>query len=1222
MGFFEVREEQRNRLLEQRPPSEPLPADQRDFEGEAENGRIEHEVKPGDTAIGLSEEYDYLYPDEFEIAYPDVRNANQWVFTGDTIDFLTPSRMEKVREVKEIAAEAASWDELSPEAQDEVRGILGMDFMDGARGAGLDENQLRIRINERAADFHAYLPDDGGLEAVIDETRDQVVENVQTIMAQEVGRDEDGQPLQLRDVIRTALDNPDDAGAQEALRNAFISQMDATIEKEGDLQPDPDSGLLRRTEEKVIRDYTSAIMELVPEDDWASLGTPLNEAADEILVQRPAREIAGDYDLNKEGIHGWQDVFAVFDRLDSQTKTDGLGQPMSPERIAAIIDASAPTLEVAMRQLDAWSSLPGDQPVTDPYRQLSEVAARANAGPSGSDGVKTLARLLVQTGVFDEKSIIAPHELGSDEVAMFNPRANPSIYLRKSIEEGHGMDLGLYVAAELAGQGEEKDAAALLGIVRGAGQTFFDNAADKGAEFRRLFVEDPRYALHSLHGFMTPEEEQTFIASMQEKLQSEELSSFNEWVLFRDSNKDVYDSYYSNRQSIFAMVNALNVMPEGVKALDGYGDLEGLRDDTVRTLQTMPGADGQDADEYQENLRFAMVGEPFMDANSSPITAEGQQWLQSQEDEFFVVLLDAFDYTQSDENDGKLPPAGEELAQLRQLIRDDAGDDKAKIVEAMRQNPAATLAFAQHVYMCDEFEPELMGRYIPSERFFAYPEGPDGGPGDGNDPGPEVVGTYSGGFATRGGIRDPIVELIEKGAFTNPRGYFGHVFTTPGTAAPYAPGFGGDPAAEQALLRRAEARAIGWELKKGIEGWADYPRLAALGDRYYSADVQQGQGIYGHHPWVGPSARLALLGGGAAWGAYDFWPRDISAAFNPGDEDFNFWSDKTIYGVWGPWFVAAAAQDTALGGAGLVQAGTSAAGRTPPAWADYLASRAAQGKGLPILGKTLTRAIPPAMALLVAHEARKGDTFMAAAWAPGLVASTGAALGSTFWTGPVGLAAWAIAGVATFGVSHYRSIDSANRLEAPTQEGFEALGFPEDKARELADYSDPHLAWWKSEGGESPYPLVRTATEHYLGIESRQLFDEIFRDDAMSARDISYFLKLSKHIDVEPDDNGNYPTDIAGLDESDRYVLSLMYRLLPQAHRDGAPPPIFPDGELPKVWDGKLAWNDAQWLSDDTLLPWDDQQLPDGPFWKNGTYRYQPEFVKEAASYLYWRGER
>lgn len=1172
-----VREDRSTRYPDQQ-PTQPADGDRRDFEAEAENGRIPHEIEEGDTAIGLSKEFDYLFPDEFAIAYPEASDNLDQIRAGDKIDFLTPERIERVRQIKDIAGDTGTWGDLSEDAQNQIRGILAIDMMDGARGAALDEEDLTARLDERAGDFRTYLPDLEGLDPVIDETRDEVLAGVNEVMT----------PA-MRAAIEKGLADPSNNEAWADFRTEAIRQMDAGIAAEANVQPDPETGLLRRTEEKVVRDYTGMLLELAPGDS-DQLGAQLGTAADEILVQRPAREIIASYTQPEDTGDKVANFFNFFGdgkdkyldhmltTLDEKTAAGSDGQPMSPERVNAIIEACEDELRDGLAQ---------GRHGGDDNRRVAEVfnrvAGRASTSLPGEDGgVRLLARLMIDEGLMDQPTSGHPHIVRDAFVTRF----------RDSVRDGEGVNLALAVASEYASRGDTANAERMLDAVREDSKTFFESTIETAENFESIFQKDARYAFHSLQGFMTPEEEEAFITRMQSELRGEELSGFNSFLLNRESNKDVYNQFHENRNGIVSTLTALENLPENLKTLDGYGELEGFHGETMEVLQSEQLLDDEEADDYQKGLQFATFGAEFSPAEAVGLSTEVKQWLGGQSDAFFEDLIGTFDRGQAGENVEDLPPAPPALLQLREEI----GSDPTAAAAELRNNPEAALAFAQYLYTCQEA---------------------------GNAPGREVRSALP-LFAIRT-TKDLVEELMEKAS-----PYLRNAFTNTATPMPFRPMFantppGNETAAKQMLLD-AKARTMGYEFNNFVRSNSatapKFPRLfTAAQDWWYSPDRylnSEGQpkitaktGLYGHR-WVGalpPLANTALN----VWGVNSFWPEDMDK-MNPFSGEFEFWSDEFVNGLWGPFFAATTAQQGSLAAATLTRTGFEAAGRTAPAWTNFSAANG--GIRSMLLAKGIERVLlQPAMALLVANEFRKGDYAMAAAWTPGLIAAfmpAIPALAATSWAGPVAVGLWLVTGVSSFALASYRGVDGANRLEGPMGEGFEGAGFPEDKARALGNTTGR---------GESRYPLLRAASEKYFAMDAQSMF-AAFRDEAMSAEELGYLVELTHHLDIEPDDEGNYP-EISELDESDRYILAAMYRLLPENHRAGAPPPIFPDGELPKLWDGGLLpWDDAKWLSDDTLIPWDDQQLPDGSLpWKNGTYRDQPERVKEIVSYLYWRDE-
>ncbi len=1084
-----------------------------DASDEARNGRIEHTIERNETAIGLSQEFDYLYPDEFFIAYPEAEDHPDLIHEGDEVEFLTEDRMESIRGVKDLIGDAQKWGDIPEEVQNEIRGVISQDLMAGARHVGHNEQQLDANLAERKQDFNDYLPDIEGLDAVIGETHDNVQQAVDEVMTDE-----------MRAAIAKGMDpdNPDWSDFKTLLTETIDNEVDDP-ELRGD-----------RSEEDVFRDFTGLLLVFGPGES-TQMQEQIDVVGTEILVNRPVAEIKAAYnqddsfgDAFGEFFTGDEDPIRLLKTLDEKTQTDRAGQPMSAARVNDIINACESELTGALEHLNG-----GDR--KNAVDHLNRIAMRASSeDPSKDTGVQLLAKLLVDQGLMDKPT---------------SPRyANQTFHgrFRESVRDGNGPALALQVAAEYARRGETDEATRIQQETLADIKTFFESTGETTEEFKRIFKDDVEIVNGTLSGYVSPQEGQAGLDNLNERLIEE--------------NQDLYDQFYHNQQGIISTLAVLEHMPEelgtvtmddsGLKAeevtetIDGYADLVAFHDETIGVLQSNQCLADADAYDYQKNLQFAVFGGEYNAEEATGLSADTRQLFADMPDSFYSDILAGYDEVASGQaggGDDTRPPIPTELAELRAEL----GDNPAEAAEALKNNPQAAFAFSQYLYLYQQ---------------------------SGNPQAEDVPSMSSPGFLTRAAW-DQVVDVVEKQSPYLKPGLTGQ-------ALPVKPGIQG---ATQQELRRMQGNWIGWQLQKGLPG----RRIALIDgarDMWYNARSDSArfpaEGSIYRTRWGGPTLGLARAGL-AAWGAKDFWPKPDKMI--PGTDNFD--PDEFTNGIWGPWF-AIDATNRVAGVAGI--------------------------KSL-VVEKWLGRALPPMMGILVANELRKGDYAMAAAWTPALAASIIPFLSSAPWAaagGPIVIGLWVVSAAAALGLSQYRHVEASNHYEDPMKWYLEGAGYSPDRAHNMGNTTGD---------GEIRYPLLNGAAESYFGMDTDDL-GRVFRDEDLSDENLGRMVELTHYLDFEPDGHGRLPA-ASELSESDKYILSAIYRLIPDQYKT-EPAPLFADGNMPELWDGgMLPWDDNKFLAGldlENLLPWEERQLPMGTPWSNDMYKQQPERVQEIISSIYW----
>lgn len=1085
---------------------------------EVRNDRVEEE---GDGGGGLTTESGYLRPVGFTPAGDSPDAEGDPAPEADEAGLPEWDREAGQQRITEIVGQTGRWDDLAQQDQDEIRGIVSIDLLEGAREGAFADEGLTSVLASRKQTLMDGLPGIEGLEQVVNNAHDDVIEGVEDILT----------PA-MREAIDQGLADPDNPAAWTAFRIEATRQIDSAVRQEAGIEPDPETGVQAKSEEQVVRDYTGLLLGLAPQGEAQQpLAAQMDEVAHRILVERPVDAIRqGDGD--------------VFEGLERETQTDRTGQPMSSLRVAQIIEASEDDLRAALSGANGnWR---------EAADSLNLVATRANAEPGGEEALNLLAGMLVDEGLMDSS-----RENGSVSGTSFYDQ------VMASVEDGYGVDLSLHVAAEFVRQGNDDRAEIVLQEARSRSRAFFGSVGETAEEFETTFKDDPQFVNANFQGFLSPEQQAGAVDNLQSEL--------------RERNADLIERFQHNRNGIVSTLSALEHMPEALQGLDGAGRFTRFHDDSIATLESDRSLADENAEAYREGLQGAVFGREFSMDDVSSVSTDTRQSLSEMSDAFYSDLISGFDQAQDEpipESEGGIPvPA--ELTELRAAL----GNDPDMAASALKDNPDAAFAFAQYMYMADSPTP---------------PEGR------------EVPGHSSPGFLTRT-TKDLLVDIIEK---ESP--YLKNAFSGNG-AMPVRPEFQANPQTER-MVRQQRMTYLGAAIDWRRQQLANGPQRGLMNmarNWWYSPDrfltppatrVVDGQtvrirpgeegyrprehrvtgdGIY-QHKWVGPPLHI-LSAGLYAWGTADFWPDDWGQ-MNPLSSEFDI--DAFSTGMWGPYFAALTVNSGAHGAAGVTRWGaellnrSAPPGRPPsyPGWTNFTAQNGTIGRTL--VTKSINWATAPMMGWLVANELRKGDYAMAAAWTPAFGASLMAlspTLMATSWAGPVALGLWAVSAAAALGISQYRSVEASNHYEDPMKWYLEGAGFSEERAHEMGNATGD---------GEIRYPLLGAISDELYGIDRRSLF-EAFNNDAMPEDDLGALVELTHYLDVELDEEGNLPPD-ADISESDRYILSLIYRLLPAEYKDGVPE-IF-GGELPPAWETSLS-------------------------------REQPSRVQQIAYDLYW-GER
>lgn len=226
---------------------------------------------------------------------------------------------------------------------------------------------------------------------------------------------------------------------------------------------------------------------------------------------------------------------------------------------------------------------------------------------------------------------------------------------------------------------------------------------------------------------------------------------------------------------------------------------------------------------------------------------------------------------------------------------------------------------------------------------------------------------------------------------------------------------------------------------------------------------------------------------------------------NTGSALLNLWgtatltrSDVPMDQAWGWYFAGGAAKDLALavdGTRGLI---TGRAGF----------SQIAGLRGWEWLPRIYNGAGVALSVLQVGHELGKGDLPMAAAWLPGTAASIYAAMPGAVAAGPVVTIGFLLTAGLVTGISQYRHVQDANRLEGPLGAYLKGAAPGVEKPESLANCDENGV----------PYLALNPTLAKAQGVSPSQMIDYLYELD-VDERDkmIDYALQ------VKPNDDGEFP---------------------------------------------------------------------------------------------------
>ncbi|ODR89344.1 hypothetical protein A8M32_23200 [Sinorhizobium alkalisoli] len=226
---------------------------------------------------------------------------------------------------------------------------------------------------------------------------------------------------------------------------------------------------------------------------------------------------------------------------------------------------------------------------------------------------------------------------------------------------------------------------------------------------------------------------------------------------------------------------------------------------------------------------------------------------------------------------------------------------------------------------------------------------------------------------------------------------------------------------------------------------------------------------------------------------------------NTGSALLNLWgtatltqSDVPMDQAWGWYFAGGTAKDLALAVDGARAWKTGRAGF----------SQIAGLRGWEWLPRIYNGAGVALSVLQVGHELSKGDLPMAAAWLPGTAASIYAAMPGAVAAGPVVTIGFLLTAGLVTGISQYRHVQDANRLEGPLGAYLMGAAPSVEKPESLANCDENGV----------PYLALNPTLAKAQGVSPSQMIDYLYELD-VDERDrmIDYALQ------VKPNDKGEFP---------------------------------------------------------------------------------------------------
>ncbi|UTV41919.1 hypothetical protein MYG64_36275 (plasmid) [Ensifer adhaerens] len=224
---------------------------------------------------------------------------------------------------------------------------------------------------------------------------------------------------------------------------------------------------------------------------------------------------------------------------------------------------------------------------------------------------------------------------------------------------------------------------------------------------------------------------------------------------------------------------------------------------------------------------------------------------------------------------------------------------------------------------------------------------------------------------------------------------------------------------------------------------------------------------------------------------------------NTGSALLNLWgtatltrSDVPMDQAWGWYFAGGAAKDLALavdGTRGLI---TGRAGF----------SQIAGLRGWEWLPRIYNGAGVALAVLQLGHELGKGDLPMAAAWLPGTAASIYAAMPGAVAAGPVVTIGFLLTAGLVTGISQYRHVQDANRLEGPLGAYLKGAAPGVEKPESLANCDENGV----------PYLALNPTLAKAQGVSSSQMIEYLYGlDKNKRDRMIDYALQMKSNDDGE-----------------------------------------------------------------------------------------------------------
>jgi hypothetical protein len=244
------------------------------------DGRIDHDIRKGETLTGIAPLYQQKIPDIL-LTNPEIHNPDL-INEGGSLRILSEERRTSLETIKNLNAEAkAATDPATKEEKNNaLKTAINADLLTAAENNAYKPADLKTLLDAREKDLVALGPQDKNFKTLVEGERKSVETNLNEVFAP------------LSDKITAAQKDP--AKWPEV-------QTEITRQFEQLAKDSPDKG------ETAINRARETLKQFGPED--AQFTKALDASGHEILVARPAKAVQDAYRSGKYEFSGGDDNF-------------------------------------------------------------------------------------------------------------------------------------------------------------------------------------------------------------------------------------------------------------------------------------------------------------------------------------------------------------------------------------------------------------------------------------------------------------------------------------------------------------------------------------------------------------------------------------------------------------------------------------------------------------------------------------------------------------------------------------------------------------------------------------------------------------------------------------------------------------------------------------------------------------------------------------------------